>query len=418
MDAPTAACPDRRSPDAGPCPEGTVVIVGGGFGGLYTALALSQQPAPPPILLIEPQERFLFLPLLYELLSDELRRWEIAPPYEDLLAGRGVAWLRDRVERIDTTARLVHTSAGRSVAYASLVIACGGGDCTFGVPGAERHSQGFRSLADVERLQTLLRALREQRHPLQRVAIVGAGPTGVELACKLADLAEGSAVIELIERGSRPLPQGRAFNRQQAELALQRRDVRVRTHTQVAAIEADHVVLRSPTSAESAIPATNEILPVRGVIWTAGLGFRPPVITPSVATDSRGRLRCDPELRLLGHSDVYALGDLASPTPVTDPGQEEATALPSTAQVAFQQAALLSANLMRARGGEPLLPFVWNDLGEMLSLGKGDACLTGGGLTLAGPAAYQLRRLAYLTRLPGLPHQLRVGAGWLADCRP
>jgi NADH dehydrogenase len=211
------------------------------------------------------------------------------------------------------------------------------------------------------------------------------------------------------------LPQGRAFNRQQAELALQRRDVRVRTHTQVAAIEADHVVLRSPTSAESAIPATNEILPVRGVVWTAGLGFRPPVITPSVATDSRGRLRCDPELRLLGHSDVYALGDLASPAPVADPGQGDQPTLPSTAQVAFQQAPLLASTLLHSLAGEPLETFQWKDLGEMLSLGIGEASLTGMGFTLAGPGAQQLRRWAYLTRLPGQSLPLKVAADWLAE---
>ena len=89
-----------------------VVIVGGGFAGLYTALALAQKPGHPPILLIEPNERFLFLPLLYELLSGELRRWEIAPLYDRLLASQGVAWLRDRVIAIDTDRRSLRTASG------------------------------------------------------------------------------------------------------------------------------------------------------------------------------------------------------------------------------------------------------------------------------------------------------------------
>jgi NADH:ubiquinone reductase (non-electrogenic) len=75
-------------------------------------------------------------------------------------------------------------------------------------------------------------------------------------------------------------------------------------------------------------------------------------------------------------------------------------------------------NLLRSLEGKPLEAFRWNDLGEMMSLGVGEACLCGSGLTLAGPAAYQLRRLAYLTRLPGLPHQMRVAAGWMADWTP
>jgi NADH:ubiquinone reductase (non-electrogenic) len=93
------------------------------------------------------------------------------------------------------------------------------------------------------------------------------------------------------------------------------------------------------------------------------------------------------------------------------------TPLPSSAQVAFQQAPLLASNLLRSLANEPLEPFRWNDLGEMLSLGRGEASLCGVGLTLAGRAAFQLRQLAYLSRMPGLSHTLRVAAGWLADWR-
>ena len=105
-----------------------VVIAGGGFGGLYTALALASKRHHPPILLIEPGERFLFLPLLYELLSGELRSWEICPRYDALLAGRGVAWLRDRVTAVDANSHQVHTASGRSLQFSQLVLATGGGN--------------------------------------------------------------------------------------------------------------------------------------------------------------------------------------------------------------------------------------------------------------------------------------------------
>ena len=390
---------------AAPALQDPIVIVGGGFGGLYTALALSEQRDHPPLLLIEPQQAFPFLPLLYELLSGELRRWEVAPRYDTLLAGRGIAWLRDRVVQIDAAGHQLQTAGGRRLRFSQLVLATGAQTQSFGIPGVVEHALGFRSLADVDRLQQLLQRLRQEQRPVQRLAIVGAGPSGVELACKLADLLQQSAVVELIEQGSTLLPHGRAFNREQAQLALQRRDVRLRCHCRVLAVGSDHLRLASDGSEER--------LPVEGVIWTAGLAFHPPPITPAVERDRQGRLRVDAHLRLIGHTHLFALGDLAA---VGEPGASEpGAALPINAQVAFQQASCLASNLLRARRGEPLEAFHFQDLGEMLSLGRGDASLVAGGFTLAGPAAFQLRRLAYLARLPGRSHQLRVAAGWLAD---
>ena len=397
------------SPGPAPNPAGTaapypggrsaggasLVIVGGGFGGLYTALALAARRQHPPLLLIEPNERFLFLPLLYELLSGELRSWEIAPRYDALLAGRGVAWLRDRVEAIDADAGSLRTAGGHCLSFSRLVVATGGRTDSFGIPGVIENALFFRSLQDVERLQHLVEALRQRRTSLQRLAVVGAGPSGVELACKLADLLAGCAVVELIEQGPTALPQARSFNREQAVAALQRRDVRLRTGVGVMAVATDRLELSDGSS-----------LAVEATVWTAGLHLNPPPITPAPARDSRGRLLCNAELQLRHHPRIFAIGDVAAL-----PGEP----LPATAQVAFQQADCLAANLIGAEQGEPLTPFVFNDLGEMLSLGIGEASLTANGITLAGRAAFQLRRLAYLTRLPGAGHQLRVAAGWLAD---
>jgi NADH dehydrogenase len=237
----------------------------------------------------------------------------------------------------------------------------------------------------------------------------------VELACKLADMAGDSTVIELIERGSGLLPGGRAFNREQALRALQHRDVRLRIHSRVIAVQPDRLELEVQQQAE--VTGVRESLAVNGVIWTAGTDCQPPAMTPAPAQDDQGRLLCEPDLRLRGHDHLFVAGDLACPQGRAA-GTESDPPLPATAQVAFQQAPLLAANLRRSLAGQPLQPFEWNDLGEMISLGRGDASICGSGLTLAGPAAYQLRRLAYLTRLPRLSHQLRVAAGWLADWTP
>ncbi|MFN9624410.1 MAG: NAD(P)/FAD-dependent oxidoreductase [Cyanobacteriota bacterium] len=406
LPSPSSPSADGAGASAEPSP---VVVVGGGFGGLYTALALASRSGHPPVLLIEPNERFLFLPLLYELLSGELRAWEIAPRYDSVLAGAGVGWLRDRVLSVNTDTRTVRTAGGHEVTYAALVLATGSTENTGAVPGAAPHALTFRSLADVVRLGDVLRELGRREQPLQRLAIIGAGPAGVELACKVADILQGACVVELIEQGDEVLPRSKAFNREQALSALRRRDVRLRLRTRVEAVRTDRLTLLLPEG-EEGMARTSEDVPVRAVIWTAGLRFQPPHMLPTPPVEASGRLRCQPDLRLEGQRDVFVVGDLAG-LAASDP----ASAPPTSAQVAFQQAPVAARNVMRTLAGEPLEPFVFQDLGEMLSLGKGEATLTGGGLTLAGGAAFALRRLAYLTRLPGLPQQLRVAAGWLAE---
>ena len=148
-------------------------------------------------------------------------------------------------------------------------------------------------------------------------------------------------------------------------------------------------------------------LAVDAVVWTAGQ--RTALPAGALATDARGRLRCNASLQLESDSRIFSLGDTAAV-----PHDPE---LPATAQVAFQQAQLLARNLLLARENQPLEEFKWKDLGEMLSLGVGDATLTGMGLTLAGSSAYQLRRWTYLTRLPGCRLPLQVAAGWLSAPR-
>ncbi len=371
-----------------------IVIVGGGFAGLYTALELARRPGHPPLLLVEPRDRFVFLPFLYERLSGELPLWQMAPRYDALLAGHGIGWQRDRVAAVEPDSCHVVLESGQRLHYSQLVIATGAKPDSFGIPGVEDHALRFHSLEDVEALRTQLPTIRN------RVAIVGAGPSGVELACKLADLLRGQASVELIERGERCLPQAKAFNRSQAELALQQRDVRLRCQCGVQAVQAGQLTLQDAQGQSST-------LAVDAVVWTAGQ--RTALPAGALATDARGRLRCNASLQLESDSRIFSLGDTASV-----PHDPE---LPATAQVAFQQAQLLARNLLLARENQPLEEFKWKDLGEMLSLGVGDATLTGMGLTLAGSSAYQLRRWTYLTRLPGCRLPLQVAAGWLSAPR-
>ncbi len=379
-----------------------VVVVGGGFAGLTTALALAHKRSSVSVVLVEPRGHFLFTPLLYELLSGELQAWQVAPRLDHLLAGRGVAWLQDRVTSINRQTRCLTTGSGRALSFDRLVLACGGVLQSFGIAGVTDHAIGFRTMADLQRLQHLVQWLQTHTRPLQRLAIVGAGASGVELACKLADLLAGKVLIELIEQGDRILPASREFNRQQALAALQQRDVLLRCRCRVQGVAADHLTLL--------VQGQTETLPCAGVIWTAGLVVAPPPLLPSPPVGPQGRLICQADLRLVGEEGIFAAGDVAAA-----PDKRRQHPLPATAQVAMQQAPVLAHNILASLDGEPLQDFHWHDLGEMLSLGRGHAAITAKGFTMAGPTAAKLREAVYLVRMPGAGHRLAAAAGWLGE---
>jgi NADH dehydrogenase len=337
--------------------------------------------------------------LLYELLSGELRRWEIAPRYDALLAGRGIAWLRDSVVQIDSRSHSLFTASGRELTYSQLVVAAGARLQSFGIPGVIEHAIGFRSLADVERLQQLVALLRQQRQPLQRLVIVGAGPSGVELACKLADHLGERGRVRLVERTDTLLRTSSEYNRQTAQRALSDLGVWIDLETSVAEVTATTISLtfRDQT----------DILPVDLVLWTVGSQVHPLVAQLPVAHNPRQQLVVESTLALPDRPEVYALGDLA------DCRDAEGQQMPATAQVAIQQADFVAWNIWASLRDRPQLPFRYRHLGEMLTLGSQRATLTGLGLQLDGPLAHVARRLAYLYRMPTLEHQVRVGLNWM-----
>ncbi|MDB9540839.1 NAD(P)/FAD-dependent oxidoreductase [Anabaenopsis tanganyikae CS-531] len=384
-------------------PTSKICILGGGFGGLYTALRLSQLPwekgEKPEIVLVDQGDRFIFLPLLYELLTGEMQTWEIAPPFEELLQGTGVRFYQGVVSGIDTEQKRVQLQDGPEIPYDRLVLALGGETPLDMVPGAASYAYPFRNLTDAYRLEERLRVLEESDADKIRVAIVGAGYSGVELACKLADRLGKRGRLRLIEIGDQILRTSPEFNRQAATKALEAKQVFLDLETKVESIGEDTISLEYKTQVDT--------IPVDLVIWTVGTRVATVVRTLNLKQNQRCQITTTPTLQVLEHPEIFALGDLA------DCRDAEGQQVPATAQVAFQQADYTAWNIWASLTNRPLLSFRYQQLGEMMALGKDNATLTGLGVKLDGPLAYVARRLAYLYRMPSLDHQLKVGFNWL-----
>ncbi|MEO3706932.1 NAD(P)/FAD-dependent oxidoreductase [Trichormus azollae] len=382
-----------------------ICILGGGFGGLYTALRLSQLPwestPKPEIILVDQSDRFLFSPFLYELLTGELQAWEIAPPYQELLQGTGVRFHQAVVSEINTDKQQVQLQNGLEIVYDRLVLALGGETPLDLVPGAISYAHLFRSITDGNRLEESLRVLEASETEKIRIAIVGAGYSGVELACKLADRIGEKGRFRLIEISDQILRTSPEFNREAAKKALETRGVFIDLETKVVSIGENTISLEYKSQVDE--------IPVDLVIWTVGTRVPPVVKTLPLKQNQRGQITTTSTLQVLEHPEIFALGDLA------DCLDTEGKQVPATAQVAFQQADYTAWNIWASLTNRPLLPFRYQQLGEMMALGVDNATLTGLGIKLDGSLAYIARRLVYLYRLPTLKHQLKVGFSWLVS---
>lgn len=383
-----------------------ICILGGGFGGLYTALALDRLPwmpqARPEIVLVDQRDRFVFLPLLYEIVSGELESWEVAPPYTELLTGTNIRFQQAEVSQIGIDPAEIKLADDSTLAYDYLVLALGGKTPLDIVPGAETYAIPFHDIAHAYRLEEALRELEQSPADKIRVAIAGAGYSGVELACKIADRLGKRGRVRLIDLCEDILLTAPEFNRDAARKALSDRGVWLDLETAVTEVGENTISLKYRDQIDT--------IPAEIVIWTVGTRVADQVRSLPIPKNQRDRVRVESTLQVIDHPNIFALGDLA------DCKDAEGQQVPTTAQAAFQQADYTAWNLWALiTGDRPLLPFRYQHLGEMMALGMNNATLTGLGLKLDGTAAYVARRLAYLYRMPTLGHQLRVGLNWIGQ---
>ena len=389
-----------------------IVIVGGGFGGLFTALDLA---GTGKVTLISDADHFLFTPMLYEYLSGEVEEWHIAPKYKELLE-ENVNLIQDRVSEIDLDARSVKFEDGtESLSYDVLVLAMGGVTNYAGVPGAAENSIPFRKIANADLLrQRMVEALDHVPPDLppqdvQRAltfGVVGAGASGVELSTKMADLLldafkrralHGEPRVLVVEMGDRVVPGMGEEIREYVEDALRQSHVEVHTLTRVVSVNPNGFTIEhngSQTEIEAA-----------AVVWTGGVRVSPVVEHLDLNKNERGLILVEPTLQTRRHRNVFALGDIAFYPDATP-------TLAGTAQLALQQAGLVAANAKAFLSGGELKTKHFEELGEAVSLGTERAAVLAGGKTFGGPLARQARFALYTSRLPTWHHRLRVGASW------
>eukprot|EP00898_Chlorokybus_atmophyticus_P005823 jgi/Chlat1/6241/Chrsp44S05768 len=376
-----------------------ICILGGGFGGLYTALKVDALYWPrntrPQVTLVDQSERFIFKPLLYELLNHEVKPWEVAPRFNDLLASTGVKFVQATVKSVrpGAGAGTVQLDNGQELPYDWLVLALGAKAKLSICPGAKEYACPFITLEDALNVDSRLthleqvQKLKPGRPPIS-VSVVGAGYSGIELAATIAERLGERGNVRVIDPVKDFLP------------GVSREGV------------PDSPVTIDVQSSDGSYSTLLSDL----VLWTVGTESIVPESgngrngEAMIPLNPRGRAETDATLRVRGNQRVFALGDSA--TAVDENGRY----LPSTAQVAFQQADYVGWNLWSAINGKPLLPFKYQHLGDMMTLGKMDGAVRlsiAGNLELAGAAGGAVRKLAYLYRLPTNQHKLKVGLSWL-----
>ncbi|MFQ3581303.1 MAG: NAD(P)/FAD-dependent oxidoreductase [Chloracidobacterium sp.] len=397
-----------------------ILVLGGGFAGLNTAFQLSNYPwtRPVRITLVDRNDRFLFTPMAYEILTGEVEVWEIAPLYRDVLGNRAVTFVQGNIERIDLAKRQVQVGE-RVYRYDYLALALGGRPNFRQVPGADKYSQPFYDLGHVQAYQKHIDRVLDRakqtsdakaRKALLNFLVVGAGTCGVEVSCKLADYLDAQAQarglerkemeIHLIDRNERIL-RGVAHRLEPIALdALQRRNVSLVLDWGVTKVTPEGVEIRCDKQ------GTLKQVAAATVTWTGGIEMHPLLADLPIEKDPHGRVRVTQRLEVPGQPGVYAMGD-ATHFP-TDDGK----GLPATAQVAVRQSEIAAWNIRADIEGWAKLPYIYIGLGEMLTLGIGEAGADAFGMCIGGTLGAAMRRTVYLTKLPTMGLKVRVGGTW------
>ena len=392
-----------------------VVIVGAGFGGLEATYRLAGSPV--EITLIDRRNHHLFQPLLYQVATASLATSEIAWPVRHLLRDRKeVTTLFATVGGIDADGRRVLLDDGDTVPYDTLVLATGARHAYFGHDEWEPFAPGLKTLEDATTLRRRIlvafeRAEREsdpaRRAALLTFVIIGAGPTGVELAGTIAELAQHTlpsdfrnidthkARVVLIEAGPRVLAGFADDLSAYAQKSLQEIGVEVMLGQAVTECSADGVIYGGNR------------LDARTIIWAAGVRASPAAEWLNAPADRAGRLQVAPDLTVPGHPDIFAVGDTVT---IKD---ADGNPVPGIAPAAKQQGRYVAAAIKARLSSKTPEPYVYKHSGSLAQIGKRKAVIDFGKFKLRGTIAWWIWGIAHIYFLIGLRNRLSVALSWM-----
>ena len=397
--------------DQGRMPQ--LVVIGGGFGGLWATRGLAT--APLRITLVDRCNHHLFQPLLYQVATAGLSAPDIAAPLRHILRRqRNVVVRLGEVLTIDAPTRVVTLDDGSALSYDYLLVASGATHAYFGNEAWAAHAPGLKTLADALHIRSRLLHAFERAEAAQspserdawlHFAIVGGGPTGVELAGTLAEIARHTlrsefrhidptrARIRLIEAGPRILAAFPESLSASATRQLQRLGVEVSTGVAVAAIDASGYQLGDRFEA------------ARTVLWAAGVAASPLGRCLPAALDRVGRVEVGADLSLPNHPELFVIGDLAR---VVQDGKP----VPGVAPAAKQMGNHVAQTIRRRLRSEPARPFRYRDFGNLATIGRMAAVADVRGLRLSGLIAWWFWLIAHVFFLIGFRNRLVVLLNW------
>lgn len=396
-----------------------IVILGGGFGGLYTYKSLYEHFSPDEIevTIVNRTNYFLFTPLLHEVATGSISHHQVVESIRQIIYKTNDKLHVAEIISVDHTNHVVTTSIG-ALSYDILVVALGATTNFFNTQGAQEHSLVLKDLSDAIKLRaTLIDAFEkaseiadpEIRASSLTFAVIGGGPTGVELITEVAELFNETFIkyyhgritpkdvsLYLINQSPEILGPFPVPLRHIALNVLAQSGVKVKVSTGVTEVTKDGVVLDNGT-----------LLPVAHVIWTAGVKPHSALLADPVPLDKGGRVIVNRSLQVEGIPDMFVIGDIASFTQTTDEHP-----LPMLAQVAVKQGIHTGYNIKRLVEGSSLLPFVYTSQGSLVSLGQWRAVADIHGFRFSGPVAWFMWRTIYLFKFLSGSKKVKIVADW------